>query len=52
MLEFERGGKILQDKGLMKLVVDDDGGQRLKPLEPLIQFIWERTKQFSPRREA
>lgn len=53
MFQFGRGGKIMEDKRFVEKVIDDDdGGEWIKPTNKLVAFIWERTKQFSPRREA
>lgn len=52
MFEFGRGGKKLEEKGLVEKVIDDDGGEWIKPTKQLIEFIWERTRQYSPRKET
>jgi len=49
--EFQKGGRIMEEKGLIKTVQDDDGHNWARPTAELIKFIWERTQNLSPRAE-
>lgn len=47
VFDYERGGKLLEEHGFAKKVVDDDGAEWMKPLEPMVAFIKERVGKKS-----
>lgn len=49
-LEFGEGKEILKKIGFVNTVVDDDGHEMVKPLEPMIQFFKDRLQnQYGPK---
>lgn len=42
--DFTKGAEILVEKGLAKIVIDDDGGEMISPTEEMIKFIAGRLK--------